>query len=366
MLSTRLRKNLDFSLIILTYLVVGMGLTTIFSATHGTTGRFLQKQVFAMCLGTVGLIAAALTDYAKIARYAKPMYVANLGMLFLVFRLAQKTKGSQRWINLGMFQMQPSEFAKIILIFCLAAYIVNRIETIRETGTIVGTFLYIVPPMVLILKQPDLGTSLVLIAVWLGMTYIAGASVRHLAIFVAAGALLFAVLWHFKLGIKDYQRNRIETLWNPEADPGGAGYQVRQSQIAVGSGQVFGRGFRRGTQAQGRFIPENHTDFIYTVVGEEGGFVQSSLLVFLYGGILVRGAVIMAQSEEILGKLIATGIVTMYAFHVIVNIGMTIGIMPVTGVPLPLFSYGGSNLLLNMTSIGVLLGIGMRKHRLVF
>src|SRR5262249_5610015 len=151
--------------------------------------------------------------------------------------------------------------------------IMHRIETIGEPATLIGSFLYMVPPMVLNLKQPDLGTSLVLIAVWLGMTYIAGAKAKHLAVFVVTGALFVATLWHFHLVIKPYQRDRIATLWNPEADPGGAGYQVRQSQIAVGSGQVFGRGFRRGTQAQGKFIPENHTDFIYTVVGEEGGFV---------------------------------------------------------------------------------------------
>src|SRR5262249_16445641 len=158
--------------------------------------------------------------------YAKFLYVFNLALLVAVFRLAGTTKGSQRWINLGMFQMQPSEFAKLIMIVCLAAFIVNRIETIGEPATLVSSFIYMAPPMVLILKQPDLGTSLVLIAVWLGMTYIAGAKAKHLALFVAAGAILFATLWHFRLVIKPYQRDRIETLWNPQADPGGAGYQV--------------------------------------------------------------------------------------------------------------------------------------------
>src|SRR5262249_42146877 len=153
---------------------------------------------------------------------------------------------------------------------------------------------------------------------------------------------------------------------DPAADPRGAAYQMRQAQIAIGSGQVWGKGLGRGTQAHGKFIPENHTDFIYTVVGEEGGFVQSVALVALYAGLLLRGAVTMAQAEDLLGKLLAAGIVSMYAFHIVVNIGMTIGIMPVTGVPLPLVSYGGSNLLLNMTAVGLLLGIGMRRHRLLF
>jgi rod shape determining protein RodA len=219
--------------------------------------------------------------------------------------------------------------------------------------------------MLLILAQPDLGTSLVLIAIWFGMTFIAGAHVKHLAAVLAVGLLLSAGMWHFNV-LKTYQKNRLVAFIDPDADPRDTGYQVRQSRIAVGSGQVWGKGFGKGTQARGRFIPENHTDFIYTVIGEEGGFIVSAVLVLLYGGILYRGVVTIAQAEDMLGKLLATGIVSMYAFHIIVNMGMTIGIMPVTGVPLPLISYGGSNLLLNMTAIGLLLGVGMRKHSITF
>jgi rod shape determining protein RodA len=172
-------------------------------------------------------------------------------------------------------------------------------------------------------------------------------------------------MWKINL-IKDYQKARLIVFINPEYDPKDAGYHVIQSRIAIGSGQVWGKGLGQGSQAHGRFIPANHTDFIFTVVGEEGGFFFSTLLVALYGGLLLRGTMVMAQAEDTLGKLLATGVVAMYAFHIVVNIGMTIGIMPITGVPLPLVSYGGSSLILNLLAVGLLLSIGMRRHRLVF
>jgi rod shape determining protein RodA len=197
------------------------------------------------------------------------------------------------------------------------------------------------------------------------MTYIAGARSVHLLLVLLAGGVLFAGMWHFDV-IRSWQKNRVIAFVDPSAEPSGAGYQVRQSRIAVGSGQVWGKGFGKGTQSQGRFIPENHTDFVFTVVGEEGGFALSTSLVLLYALLLFRGASAMAQAEDTLGKLLVAGVVSMFAFHVIINIGMTIGIMPVTGIPLPLFSYGGSSLLINMIAIGLVLGVGMRRHRLTF
>jgi rod shape determining protein RodA len=172
-------------------------------------------------------------------------------------------------------------------------------------------------------------------------------------------------MWKLNI-LKPYQKNRMSAFINPEWDPKESGYHVIQARIAVGSGQVWGKGLGKGTQAQGRFIPENHTDFIFTVVGEEGGFVFSSILVALYAALLFRGAMTIAWAEDMLGKLIAAGIVAMFAFHIVLNIGMTIGIMPVAGVPLPFFSYGGSSLLLNMAAVGLLLSISMRRHQLVF
>lgn len=365
MLDARLRKNLDIPLIVFTLLVVMLGIATIYSATHASAGRHYQKQIVWFLLGLGVMAATASVDYTRLPRLARSLYLLNLALLAFVLKFSPEIKGAQRWIQFGNFQFQPSEFAKIILIICMAAYLTRRQERIHTLSTLIGSFLYIAVPMLLIFKQPDLGTALVLVAIWFGMTYIAGARAGHLALFALAGALLFAGMWRYDI-LKDYQKNRILAFVNPEVDPRDAGYHVIQSRIAIGSGQVWGKGLMRGTQVQGRFIPENHTDFIFTVVGEEGGFVLSCLLVLLYGGILLRGTLLLAQAEDLLGRLLAAGVVSMYAFHIVVNIGMTIGIMPVTGVPLPLFSYGGSNLLLNMAAIGLLLGIGMRRHRLVF
>jgi len=365
MLDARLRKNLDIPLVALTLLVAASGILTIYSATHASAGRFYQKQMLWFMLGIGAMAAAASVDYTRFPRFVRSLYVANLALLLFVLKFSPEIKGAQRWIQIGGFQFQPSEFAKIILIICLAVYLTRRQETIHKLPTLIGSFLYMAVPIFLIFKQPDLGTSLVLVAIWFGMSFIAGARALHLALFVLAGLLLFVGMWRLNI-LKDYQKNRIIAFINPEIDPRDAGYHVIQSRIAVGSGQVWGKGLRRGTQVQGRFIPENHTDFIFTVVGEEGGFVVSTLLVLLYGGILLRGTMLLAQAQDTLGRLLAAGVVSMYAFHIIVNIGMTLGIMPVTGVPLPLFSYGGSNLLLNMAAIGLLLGIGMRRHRLMF
>jgi rod shape determining protein RodA len=221
-------------------------------------------------------------------------------------------------------------------------------------------------PMVLILKQPDLGTSLVLMSIWFGMLYIAGARVKHLALILAVGALMAFVAWHVPGVLKDYQKARLTSFINPEADPRGSGYHIKQSRIAIGSGQFTGKGLFKGTQSQLRFIPEQHTDFIFTIVGEEIGFLGSSILMLLYFGLMWRGASILSETEDYLGRLIAAGILSMFLFHILVNLGMTMGIMPVTGVPLPLFSYGGSNMLANLTAIGLLMGIYVKRHKIAF
>lgn len=365
MLDARLRKNMDFALLTIMALIVTLGIVTIYSATRDTTARYHVKQLVWFGLGCVAMGGMASVEYTRFTRLAKPLYITNLCLLLLVWRFAPKIKGSARWINIGSFQFQPSEFAKLILIICLAVYILHRLDTIRQLPTLLGSFLYIAVPTALIYKQPDLGTALVLLSIWFGMTYIAGARLRHLALFLVCGIALFSLLW--KTGqIKPYQKNRILVFMNPEIDPKDAGWQVKQARIAIGSGQVWGKGIGQGTQVQGKFIPENHTDFIFTVVGEEGGFAVSAALVLLYTGLLWRGAVTILHAEDMLGRLLAAGIVSMYAFHVIVNIGMNIGILPMTGVPLPLFSYGGSSMILNMAAVGLLLGIGMRRNRLMF
>ncbi len=262
---------------------------------------------------------------------------------------------------MGGFQIQPSEFAKVILIIALAVFLVKRLETIGSFKTFVHSFIYLAVPMLLIFKQPDLGTSLVLIAIWTAMVFVMGTDIKNIVIFVGTLAVLVAAVWLMPHFLKPYQRNRLITFVNPSADPLGSGYHVAQSRIAIGSGQLTGKGLLKGTQRELSFIPEQHTDFIFTVVGEEMGFVGAVGLLALYFTLIWRGLVIMSVTEDTTGRAIAAGIVGMFIFHIFVNMGMTLGIMPVTGVPLPMFSYGGSSLMANMMAIGLLEGIGMRK-----
>jgi rod shape determining protein RodA len=218
-------------------------------------------------------------------------------------------------------------------------------------------------PFLLVLKQPDLGTSLVFLAIVFGMMFVAGISLRHLGAIVGAGLVFMPIFWHF---LKDYQKKRLTVFLDPNVDPLGSGYHIIQSKIAIGSGMLFGKGLFNGTQSQLNFLPENHTDFIFAVIGEELGFVGATIILLLYLVLLYRGIKIAGAARDNFGTLLATGITSMIAFHLLVNVGMTAGIMPVTGIPLPLMSYGVSALTTNLVSIGILLNIYMRRQKILF
>lgn len=367
MLSDRLRKNLDVPLLFLTGLLCVMGTVILFSATHSDPSPAWKKQLILTVLG-IGLLAAvAYFDYHVTARFAKHLYLFNLVMLLAVLRIHHSINGAARWINIAGFMFQPSEFAKLFVILTLAVFLTRRQERIHEIGVFLQSLLYILVPMLLIFKQPDLGTALVILAIWAGMVFIAGAKLQHMAALVIAGAVLFTGLWSTNLVIKPYQKERIIIWLNPEADKNGKGYHVIQAKTAIGSGQFLGKGFLKGSMVHGGYIPERQTDFIYTTVGEELGFIGCVALLILYGALLFRGVQVIASSnEDLLGKLIATGIVAMFAFHVILNIGMNIGILPVAGVPLPLISAGGTNVLTTLVCIGLLESVAIHRHQLMF
>jgi rod shape determining protein RodA len=256
--------------------------------------------------------------------------------------------------------------AKLAIILTLAIFLTRHQERIHEPKTLFKSLLLILLPVVLIYKQPDLGTTLVIIASWFGMVYIAGAKIKHLIALVMAGLLLFCTLW-FSGKLNDFQKRRILDFVFPQRDVKGSGYHVAQARIAIGSGQMWGKGLFQSTQVRGGYIPEKQTDFIFTTIGEELGFVGSVAVVLLFAGLFLRGVMIMAAADEDpLGKLIAAGIVTMLAFHTIENIGMNVGVMPVAGVPLPFISSGGTNLFLNLTCIGLLQSISLNRHQLLF
>ena len=336
-----------------------LGVLAIYSATRLDDVGFWRKQILWVLLATGVAAVVAFIDYRILVRLSRPLYILNLVMLLAVLRAGHEAMGAQRWIGLpGGFRFQPSEFAKLITIITLSAYAEQApsLNTLRGIGK---ALLYILLPMGLILKQPDLGTSLVVLAIWFGIMWVAGARLRHLALIVFAGLVAFAGMWHVGL-IKDYQKQRFTSFLNPEADRRGSGWHTIQSKIAIGSGGLTGKGLFHGTQTQGDFIPEQHTDFVSTVIGEELGFLGSSLLLVVFFCLICRGLRIAGETDDAHGRLIAVGVVSMLMFHVFVNLGMTVHIMPVTGVPLPFLSYGGSSMLMNMVAIALLLNI--RRH----
>ncbi len=365
-MNKRWLRRMDFTLILAAAAIILMSLVTIGSATHINTaagGNFVQRQgVFAVLNVAVGVFLMNF-DYKILQRYGMKFYWVNLALLVSVMLFGHSALGAQRWIQLGPITLQPSEFSKIIMIVSLAALLEDKVGKLNSLQELLPVALFVGVPFLLVLKQPDLGTSLVFIAIFLGMIFAAGVSLKLLAAFFGTGILLSPLLWHF---LKDYQKMRILVFLDPNVDPLGSGYHIIQSEIAIGSGQLFGKGLFEGTQSQLDFLPENHTDFIFAVVGEELGFVGAAFLLILYLILLWRGIRIAQDASDTFGMLLAVGITSMLAFHVLVNIGMTMGIMPVTGIPLPLMSYGISSLTTNIVSLAILLNIHMKKQRLVF
>ena len=302
-------------------------------------------------------------DCKLLKRHGNPFYVFNLILLILVMLVGQTALGAQRWIALGPISIQPSEFSKLIMIIALAAMLEKRGGKINTITDLAPVAAYVGVPFLLVLKQPDLGTSLVFLAIFFGMVFVAGVRLRLLLGIFGAGLAAMPVLWHF---LKDYQKMRIMVFMDPNVDPLGAGYHIIQSKIAIGSGMLFGKGLFGGTQSQLNFLPENHTDFIFSVVGEELGFVGCAILLLLYLVVLWRGIRIAQDASDMFGRLLAVGITSMIAFHVLINVGMTMGIMPVTGIPLPLMSYGVSSLTTNIMAIAILLNIQLRRQKLLF
>ena len=365
-MNKRWLRRLDFTLIFAAAAIILMSLVIIGSATHINTaagGNFVQRQgVFAIL--NVALVVFLMNfDYKMLQRYGMKLYGVNLVLLLAVMLFGHSALGAQRWIQIGPITLQPSEFSKIIMIISMAALLEDKIGKLNTLQDLLPIAAFIGVPFLLVLKQPDLGTSLVFVAIFLGMVFAAGVNLRLLGMLFGAGILVSPVLWHF---LKDYQKMRILVFLDPNVDPLGSGYHIIQSEIAIGSGQLFGKGLFEGTQSQLDFFFFFHTDFIFAVVGEELGFIGAAFLLLLYLILLWRGIRIAQEASDAFGMLLAVGITSMLAFHVLVNIGMTMGIMPVTGIPLPLMSYGVSSLTTNIMAIALLLNIYMKKQRLIF
>jgi rod shape determining protein RodA len=331
-----------------------------FKAQQPLDDTFAARQFLWMGIGALTVFLVVRWDYFKWVDFAWPLYF--LSIFFLVAVLFTPARlGARRWIEIGGFNFQPSELAKLAVILVLSRFFsTHRSEFIPKTLLMVP-FAVVALPILLILKEPDLGTALILVPIFFAMLYLWGFDPRKLLLLVAAAVLLSPVFFMF---LKEYQRTRLLVFINPNLDPLGAGYTIIQSKIAVGSGGLFGKGFMGGTQNQLNFLPERHTDFIFGVIGEEGGFVASILVVTLFWLIVRRGYQICGQTPDRLGSQLACGITTMVGIQAIINLGMTMGLLPVVGVPLPLISYGGTSVVMTMFAIGLLINI--KIHRSLF
>lgn len=370
----RFIKKFDFILLITTVVLVFYGLFMIKSATMSlASGSFpyLKTQILAFILGACAVIVLILIDYEIYGYFYIPIYIfSNLLLLaVLFFGYGADEWGASIWLRIGPISFQPSEIAKFGIIISLAKYIDKNREKINEPFTLIKILVFAFVPVAMIIKQ-DLGTALVFIFFIFIMIFSAGISYKYIVPFVVVAIVgvvigfifLTTFLEDYNIG-DNYQLDRIIMFLNPELDPSGSGYQVIQSKIAIGSGQMFGRGYQEGVQNQYGFLPTKETDFIFAVIGEELGFVGGISLILLYAILLFRLIKIAKNSNDMFGSLIVIGIMGMFLFHILENIGMTMGLMPVTGIPLPFVSYGGTFMLVNMISIGLVLGVGLKHSK---
>ena len=362
MIDRRLIQNFDWHLVLLTFAIIAVGLMILYSAlSYGGKmhGGVLTHQIYWLGLGLVMMILFFSLDYQWLERFAYPAYTVGLLLLLAVLLHGKTVSGSTRWLDLGVVVAQPSELMKPLLVIALARYFSKQEKRggyrIRELWL---PAVMVALPVVLIVMEPDLGTAALLLAVSVSMILFVGVYRRSLLVLAGSFLGCLPLLW---LTMKGYQRQRILTLLDPERDPLGAGYHIIQSKIAVGSGQFWGKGFLQGTQSQLRFIPEHHTDFIFSVLAEEWGFVGSLLLLALFLSLLLRGLNVARRSRDPFGALLGFGITAILFWHVAVNIAMVLGMLPVVGIPLPLVSYGGSSAVMTLVSIGILLNVAMRK-----
>jgi rod shape determining protein RodA len=376
MLSQRSFTNLPWGMVALVLTISGFGLAAVYSATyttHGPSPLFFKQAVW-ISVGVVVMFLMLIPDYHSIGRYAYILYASSVFLLLLVMVFGKTGMGAQRWLAIGPFVFQPSEFAKLSITLALARFFAEDPKRggyrLKELAVPVAMVLV---PLMLVLKQPDLGTALMLMLTASLIVILAGIRLRSVLIILLTmaliGSLVFLVspIRHKIWGsLKPYQQNRIKAFIDPSSDPLGSGYHANQSKIAVGSGQITGKGYRKGTQSQMAFLPERHTDFIFAVIAEETGLVGSSVLIVLYLALLLIGVDTAKNAKDRLGVLMAGGIVSMISLYVFINVGMAVGIVPVVGVPLPLVSYGGTSIITTFIALGLLLNIQARRFMLFY
>lgn len=357
-------KGYDWFLLGSVIFLCALGLAVLFSTTYDLNiASEASKQVFYIPLGFAVLFIVSKIDYRMFKSYTGVLYILVILLLLSVRFFGKTALGATRWIDFGFFQFQPSLLAQLLMAIILAKFFSENYEELKHFKTVLRSAVYVAIPTILVALQPDLGTALVFVFMWGTMVLSSNAKKIYLAVFGVVGLSSIPLLWNL---LKDYQKDRILTFMNPTMDPQGAGWNVNQAMIAIGSGQFWGRGLGRGTQSQLNFIPEKHTDFIFASLAEEMGFLGVLMLLALYLLLFFRGIRIAILARDFFGTYLTIGILSMLFVHVFVNIGMNMGIMPVTGIPLPLISYGGTPILVDLAAVGILENIYSRYKKIDF
>ncbi|MBT6609698.1 MAG: rod shape-determining protein RodA [Rhodospirillaceae bacterium] len=351
--------NLHWFLVFLICMTAAIGVAMLYSAANGSFQPWASRHMVRFGVGLVVMITIALIDVRIWLRYAYVFYVLSLVLLILVEIMGYVGMGAQRWLDLGYFNLQPSELMKIALVLALARYFHGlSLEDVERPTRLIMPLLMVFTPAGLVLRQPDLGTALMLILASGGIFFVAGVRIWQFALVIVSGLIAAPVGWQF---LHEYQKARIMTFLNPEADPLGAGYHIIQSKIALGSGGMTGKGYMQGTQGHLNFLPEMQTDFIFTMLAEEFGLVGGLGLLAMYGLLLLYGVAIATRSHSQFGRLVAMGVTVTFFLYVFINIAMVMGLIPVVGVPLPLISYGGTAMMTLLIGFGLLIGVWVHR-----
>ncbi len=368
----RLIKNFDWITLSLIAALSLIGIMTIYSATRPPLGTgehpdFYLKQILWLLISIGFLFAAVSFDYRWLHRVSYPLYGLGLLLLIIVLFGGKTTMGAQRWLSIGPLSFQPSEFFRLFFIIGFSSYLTNMGRNLMDKMSIKSILVFAILPLTLLIKQPDLGTAILLMSLFIALSVSKGISRKILTVIIIIGLISIPFLGHiFWDGLKDYQKNRLIAFIDTDVDPAGIGYHINQSKISIGSGGFLGKGYLHGTQGPLRFLPEKHTDFIFSVFAEEWGFMGSIMLLGVYMMLFLRGLDTAMKAKDEFGRLVALGITAMFFVYFCVNTGMTLGIMPVVGVPLPFVSYGGTALLSNFIAAGILISIRTRRFELFY
>jgi rod shape determining protein RodA len=355
----RLLQNVDWLLLGAAVFIIGLSLTCLWSLNPGRgISALMWRQLSWVGVGMIGLLVVISVDYRNLVRFAPVFYVIGLGLLLSVFVLGRTVSGARRWIHVGPLTVQPSELFKLIFIITLAWALTSARGERLSRAALVGTFVLLGVPFFLVVKQPDLGTALVLVPVLAATLVGLGLRMKVLGALALGSVALMPLAWFV---LKPYQRDRLLVYLDPFRDPLGTAYNVIQAKIAIGSGQLLGKGIGGATQSRLAFLPERHTDFIFAVFAEMWGFLGCLVLIVAYALLVLRGFEIAAGTRETRGRILALGVTSVFAVQILINIGMVTGLLPIVGIPLPLMSYGGSSMVVSLTALGLLISIRMRQ-----